>query len=168
MDHTLILRSQWVGACLDVQESESGRLVIVSGDGVEDPEEIEAECLDHVQPAPGDRVLLIHPDGCERPVVIGTIAAHAQAVPLALPSGYTLEPEASVLRLRAPDGRIVLEIEASGPVPIIRPADTDLELDLSGRLRVAARSIELRSKLGDVIIGANDDVIVQGERIRLN
>jgi hypothetical protein len=89
-------------------------------------------------------------------------------VTLPLPAGYVAAPAPTGLKLVGPDGRLVLEIDTIGSAPCLRLPDTDLALDLPGRLKIAARSIDLQASLGNVTIRANDDVVVEGERIRLN
>jgi hypothetical protein len=158
----------WVGFCEVTRQSATGRTVVVREKNSGNlGETLTADCLDHVRPIPGDCLLLVHPETSRRPLVLGTIGS-ARRTALALSSGYTAEAETFGLRLRGPDGRAVLEIDTSGPAPRLRPIPGDVELDLTGRLKIAARAIDLQSKLGDMTLRANDDVIVTGERIRLN
>lgn len=44
----------------------------------------------------------------------------------------------------------------------------DLDLDLPGKLRISAKSIELEPKQGQARIEASDDVVVNGEVIHLD
>lgn len=52
--------------------------------------------------------------------------------------------------------------------PVIRLLRDDIDLDLQGKLRVRAKSIELEAKEGQARIKASDDVVVVGEIIHLN
>jgi hypothetical protein len=103
-----------------------------------------------------------------------------------------------ILRLLAVDGSQPLEIEvtAAGPVlrfgaPLTIAVDGALAIDADtislharsalnlvsdgtmairadGELKCSARAQEIRATLGDVRLCANDDVVVDGERIKLN
>ncbi len=128
-----------------------------------------------------------------------------------LKSGYSLEaleiPDAEILRIKAPDGRICLNITLTPEGPAVELSGVSLEVatqgdlklncqrmeinaekeiairsggDLSqvsqGNIRVEAEgtietegfSQRLRARLGDIEATANDDVMLHGERIRLN
>jgi len=156
---------QWLGRCVAV-EITGGRRTIHVRESSGDAEIHHADCVDHVAPAPGDLVLLIQPEATARAVVIGTIGAAAR--PQTLPTGYSVACDEGRVQLRDPDGRLALEIDTAGAAPSVRPGAGDLVLDLEGRLTVAARSIDLRAKLGEFRVKANDDVVMEGERIRLN
>jgi hypothetical protein len=130
----------------------------------------------------------------------------------ALDSGRTLEVEPAGdgtdrVTVRAPDGRVELEVVLTerGPVLRFRAAEIalesqgalalrcqeldvharggirqvaggdleqvvlgDAEMHVSGDLVSTARSARLESKRGDVRIRANDDVRLNGERVKLN
>ena len=103
-----------------------------------------------------------------------------------------------VLRLVGADGGRPLEIEVTPQGPILRfgaplalavdgglsidadsisiRARTDISLisqgsitvQAEGRLQTTARTQEIRANLGGVNITANDDVVVDGERVLLN
>ena len=60
----------------------------------------------------------------------------------------------------------LLDLTDEGPV--IRLLATDVDIELSGRLRISARSLELAAREGPVTVSATDDVIVRGETIKLN
>jgi len=154
-----------LGTCVGVERGTGVQIVLPGADA--GAAIVPADCLDQVAVGPGDQVLVVRPEGADRPVVIGTIGA-APRPPLRLASGYTVAAEVARVQLHGPDGRLALEIDTAGPAPTVRPVAGDLTLDLEGRLTVAARSIEMQAKLGGVQIKANDDVVVEGERIRLN
>lgn len=173
MNHDVTLwRSQWLGRCVEVREEGGRRIAALralqdaGGADSNVAEPIEAEVLDQAHPTPGDRVLVMTTEAGAS-FVVGTFGAHdGKRQPLS--SGFSVECEGSALRLVDGTGRVALEIETSSGVPQVKPMESDLAIDLVGKLSVAAHSIELRSKLGNVVIHANDDTIVRGERIRLN
>lgn len=57
-------------------------------------------------------------------------------------------------------------IEAGGSISA--RAAGDLDVDVAGESTHKALAVRVESKLGNVELEANDDVIVRGERIRLN
>lgn len=122
---------------------------------------------------------------------------------LALRSGYSIQaiesPQANVVHLKAPDGRIcvTISLRPEGPAVEVRAgslsiaAEGDLSIDCArlsmraeedisiragrdvsmsaeGALKTEAFSQHIKARLGDVRVEANDDVRLDGERIRLN
>lgn len=75
------------------------------------------------------------------------------AINLVSPGAVNLD--CGSLRVRARDG---IALETSG----------DIVQNAKGALRGEADDVSLRSRVGDLKLAANDDVIVEGERIRLN
>lgn len=123
----------------------------------------------------GDSVLLVTPLGAAKPVILGCLAKMEPAGRQEESGGRRLiidrkeeTHEATGIRLELPDGRTLIEIDLKTDVPTIRIPDKDLSLDIEGRLKIAARSIDFESKLGSVNVKANDDFKVNAERIYLN
>jgi hypothetical protein len=146
--------------------TEHGRVLTIrdhSADPCDEP--VRADCLDHVAVAAGDLVLALHVNVLGRPVVIGCLSGTSM---LPLPGGYAAEAVSNGLVLKNAQGEAVLAIETVGASPTIKLAEGDVALDVAGRLKIAARSIDMEAKLGNVNITANDDVVVLGERVRLN
>ncbi|MFO0553966.1 MAG: hypothetical protein U0271_36640 [Polyangiaceae bacterium] len=119
---------------------------------------------------------------------------HSAPQALALPSGYgvsvTTGPEER-LELKAPDGRVCLrirlteagpelEVEAAALSVVSRgsmslraerlsiEAEKDLAIKAGGTLTTEGRSQHLSATHGDFHVEANDDVRLDGERVRLN
>jgi hypothetical protein len=104
-----------------------------------------------------------------------------------------IEPEAGghVLRLVGPGGAQRLEIAVTADGPVLR-LHSGLKLELAGALTIDAQTVALhgreglaltsgadaritaagdlvaRAELGDVSVRANDDVRLDGERVRMN
>ena len=119
----------------------------------------------------GDEVLLSLPLGAAMPVVVGQLAGEEPGLSLPLPGGRKLVFDAKdgdVVRLELADGQIVLEIDLGQEVPTVRLPQKDLTLDIEGRLKITARSIDLISRLGNINVKANDDFKVIAERVWLN
>ena len=102
------------------------------------------------------------------------------------------------LTLRSPTGEVQLRISVTEKGPVLRFRVADLDIETTGRLRLDCSSFELRadeasyviegdvteriegdlevsanacsiqSRRGDVRVWANDDVRLNGERVRLN
>ena len=75
------------------------------------------------------------------------------AIDLVSPGAVSLD--CGSLRIHARDG---IALETGG----------DIVQSARGALRAEADDVSLRSRVGDLKLAANDDVIVEGERIRLN
>lgn len=73
-----------------------------------------------------------------------------------------------VFTLVAENGKPLLEIVGNASGPVVRLLCGDTQLELPGKLRIAAADIELTARRGSVRIEADDDVVVQGEMVRLN
>lgn len=93
------------------------------------------------------------------------------------PEGPVLEIDAAALRLCARDVTVSCErfaIEADRSVAlhsggeIVQRAEGDLAAQSLGEVRVHGASTELRATLGELRLHANDDVRIDGERVRLN
>ena len=131
--------------------------------------------IDGIALRENDSVLLITPGGSDAPIVVGRLSGAETHLSWELPSGHKLVVEKQgqaneicSIRVEMSDGRTALEIDLHGEVPTVRLPHKDLSLDLEGRLKIAARSIDLVSKLGNVNVKANDDFKVNAERIWLN
>lgn len=118
----------------------------------------------------------------------------ADARTLALPSGYAVSVTADGaerLTVRAPDGRVCVTITLTAQGPAVEIDAASLSIASRGALRLEAdelslasrgaltlaaegdvvvqgRSQHLVSTHGDIHVEANDDVRVDGERIKLN
>jgi hypothetical protein len=102
------------------------------------------------------------------PIVIGVIDGFepreterraGPSIELAVDETFTLVAE---------NGAPLLEIVRSADGPVVRLLHEDTQLELPGRLRIQASDIELMARGGSVRIEADDDVVVQGEMVRLN
>lgn len=117
----------------------------------------------------GDRVLLTRPDNLPEPVVIGVLdgfsrrpaAVGHEAGKLALGAG-------EVVTITAADGKPLIELAASDAGPVVRLLQPDIDVEVPGKLRVSAASIELVATRGEVKVEAADDVVVRGENVHLN
>jgi hypothetical protein len=119
----------------------------------------------------------------------------AEPAQIALPSGRAVEARAERdgerVTVRAASGEVEVEILLTDRGPVLRLRAVDLQLAAEGavsvdcgELRVRAergivqetggeialrgRAAKIESERGDVEIAANDDVVLRGERIKMN
>jgi hypothetical protein len=123
-------------------------------------------------------------------------AAAVQAGRLELPSGRSIECHdapagGELVTIRNPAGRVELEVRLTEAGPVLLFDAAQLELRATGRIRAdcesleivtagdaalrvggelstSARTTDIASTRGDVRIRANDDVRLNGERVKLN
>jgi hypothetical protein len=114
---------------------------------------------------------------------------------LAVGAGYKVvarrEQRRDLLMVQAPDGRVCLKVLLLPEGPVVEVEGQALRLAAAGEIRLDceelainvrkdvalraggviesdARAQRLRARLGDIQLAANDDVSLDGERIRLN
>jgi hypothetical protein len=99
---------------------------------------------------------------------------------LDLPSGRTIEcadAEAGgeLVTIRSPNGTVELEVRLTDRGPVLRFEAASLDLEAAGRIRTRCKSFEvvaedaaITATRGDVQLRANDDVRLNGERVKLN
>ena len=110
-----------------------------------------------------------------RPAPLETLDAR-----LDLPSGRTIEcadaeEGGELVTIRSPSGTVELEVRLTERGPVLRFEAASLELEAKGTIRtrckafeVVAEDAEITATRGDVAIRANDDVRLNGERVKLN
>jgi hypothetical protein len=118
---------------------------------------------------PRDRVLLVNPGNWPEPLVVGVIDgfAHRPEAEASVGAQLTLQPD-EVLRVNGTNGEKLIEIRQEEEGPVVRLLTPDVHVDLPGKLRLTAKSIEMNASLGDVKIKAAHEVIVKGEAVHLN
>ncbi|MBI4954627.1 MAG: hypothetical protein HY908_21560 [Myxococcales bacterium] len=118
---------------------------------------------------PGDRLLVARPDNWAEPVVVGVVDGYARRpeYPQAPGPRVVLERDAA-LQITDADGKPVVEIRDAGEGPVVRLLGRGVDLEIDGKLRLAASAIELSAREGDVRIAASADVVVAAETIHLN
>lgn len=121
--------------------------------------------------------------GCTEP---GLPLAHGQSLRIASADG-----DAQRLQIVSPNGHCSLEIQITETGPVLRLVGAEVTLSVEGKLQIEADDLKLRgrdavtissdgeirsqgrsqlleSQRGDVRLQANDDVRLQGERVRVN
>lgn len=117
----------------------------------------------------GDRVLIQHPRNWPEPVVTGVVDGFATRPEVEAREAAHLELKADeAVELRGPDGTPLLELRPGPAGPVLRILGDDLDVDMPGRLRLRAGNLQFVARKGSVRIQASDDVVVEGEVIKLN
>jgi hypothetical protein len=113
-----------------------------------------------------------------------TATRRSDALTLASGRRVEVEPtsEGELVRVRAPSGECVVSIELTERGPVLRFTAASLELAAprvaiacdelairaTGDATLDAKNIALRAEPGGVTLRANDDITIDGERVRLN
>ena len=72
------------------------------------------------------------------------------------------------IRIVDSSGRPLLDILSGEHGPVLQLAQSDTQLDVAGQLRIYADAIEMIARDGELKMLAKDDVVVRGEKVRLN
>jgi hypothetical protein len=79
------------------------------------------------------------------------------------------------ITLRGPEGEVLLEVALTPAGPVLRFRAAQVQLDCTGAVEVRCESFHvqagemtLEASRGNVDVRANDDVNLNGERVRLN
>ncbi|WAS91531.1 hypothetical protein [Nannocystis punicea] len=117
----------------------------------------------------GDRVLMVQPANSDEWIVTGVIdgfAARPRVEPRPV-AALELRPD-EALHVVSSAGEPLIEISQQAGGPTVRLLRPDVRVELAGKLAISAEAIELEAVRGQVKIKASDDVVVQGEVVRLN
>jgi hypothetical protein len=127
---------------------------------------------------------------------IDVLALTDQGRSMSLPSGRVVEcrsegADRDAITVRGAGGAVELEVILTPAGPVLRFRAAAIELEAAGKLRLDCEDLELharrdasvrvggdfvteaqtttiRSERGDVLVEANDDVVLHGERVKLN
>lgn len=159
-----------VGECTDARHPTlvgRVRVRLIDVDGVE--RELWMPALHGLSVRAHDRVLLSHPQNWDEPVVIGVIDGFARRPVLPKQPARSLEllGDESVTVVDSA-GTPLIEVAQGEGGPTLRLLTTEMHVDVSGKLRLSAESIELSATAGQAKLLATEDVIVRGEKVRLN
>lgn len=160
----------FVGECLDDRHpSITGRVLISWQDAQSNTIEKWLPALQGLSVRKLDRVLLQKPVNWPEPIVFGVIDGCADRPEPGFESEHTIElkPDQAV-RINSHNGSSLVEICQVDDQPVVRLLSDDVNLDLNGKLKISAQSIDLVAKRGQVSITAEGDVVVKGEIIELN
>ncbi|HEV3438481.1 MAG TPA: hypothetical protein VG122_14050 [Gemmata sp.] len=159
-----------VGDCLEGRHPTLlGRYLIRYPDGTGEPVDRWLASLYGLPVRAHDRVLLLQPGNWPEPVVIGVVDGFATRPGAPSTTAATLElQQDEVVRINGCRGEPLVEVRQHESGPLVRLLSEDINLELPGKLKLTAKSIELEATQGGVKIAASDDVTVKGEMIQLN
>jgi hypothetical protein len=138
------------------------------------------ECVDGVKPRIGDRALLQSPANWPEYLVCGVLTRAGRGEPVGpVESVESVEPPvepAVVLGLEADQcvqvsdatGCPLLQVRASADGPVVTLLNRDVNIEVAGKLRLAAQTLELAGGRGGVDIRTEADTVVRSRYIRLN
>ena len=160
----------YVGECLDDRHPTLlGRVLVLWQDSSSKSIEKWLPTLQGLSVRKLDRVLLQQPVNWPDPIILGVVDGCAdRPEPERLPKNtIELKPDEAV-RIDSHEGLALVEVFQENEGPVVRLLSDDVNLDLNGKLKISAQSIELTAKKGQVSISASSDVVVKGEIIALN
>ncbi len=159
-----------VGECLaEKHPTLSGRVQISWRDAEGEPHQRWLPVLAEVVVREADRVLMVRPGNWPEPIVVGVIDGLEDQRERPVVPGAVLEIKRDeTVTVMSDEGEPFLEISPGRDGPKLKILKRNVDLEVPGRLRMKAESIELQAKRGEVRITASDDVMVKGEIIHLN
>ena len=116
-----------------------------------------------------DRVLVLKlPDQID-PIIVGVVDGFSRRPETPKLVAQILEMKRDeTLQVNAENGQPLLQITRHEQGPMFRLLQADTQVELPGKLCIAAGAIELCARAGAVRISASDDVEIAGEAIHLN
>lgn len=129
------------------------------------------ECVDGVKPRIGDLVLLQSPENWPEYLVSGLLKRAGRGEPIepAVEPAVVLGLEADqCVQVSDAAGCPLLQVRASPDGPVVTLLNRDVNIEVAGKLRLAAQTIELEGGGGGVDIRTDADTVVRSRYIRLN
>lgn len=159
-----------VGECTDAGHPDHiGRVRVRFSDTDGSERELWLPALQGLCPHLHDRVLVSQPSNHPEPVVLGVLDGfdrRPQPAPRAA-RVFELLPDESVTIVDHA-GSPLLEVARGDAGPTLRVLTREMHVDVPGKLRLSAESLELSATAGEAQLLAAQDVVVRGEKIRLN
>ncbi len=115
-----------------------------------------------------DRVLVTQPSNWAEAIVTGVIDGFCKR-PEVQQSGPSLAllPDEQ-LRVTDASGAPLVDVVPSDEGPVVRILRVDVNIEVEGKLRLAARQIDIVSREGDATVKARENVVILGRTIQLN
>lgn len=129
------------------------------------------ECVDGVKPRIGDRVLLQSPANWPEYLIAGLLTrkGHGEPVePVVEPAmALSLETDKCV-QIADASGCPLLQVRASPDGPVVTLLNRNVNIEVAGKLRLSAQTLELEGGRGGVDIRTEADTVVRSRYVRLN
>ena len=156
-----------VAECLDEHHPQLTGRVLVRIAEANAARELWVATLTHSVVRRGDRILVMQPANWPEPVVVGVLdGVHQRTAPTVTAAAMNLRRDEQIV-INDYLGAPLLSIIPSDNGPVLRLARADQQIEIDGRLAIAADAIELRAR-GGMNLTAAGDVVVAGEEIKLN
>lgn len=165
-----------VAECLEAKHPTlQGRVRVRWSDGTGDRSDARDErtrwvpTIQNLPVREGDRLLLVRAANWDEPIAVGVLDGFARRPEPKRDEKATLELRRDeCVRVRSRDGHGLVELHQSDEGPVVRLLQKDVDVELPGDLRLTAEDIALRARQGRVSVRATDDVVLEGETVRLN
>lgn len=129
------------------------------------------ECVDGVKPRIGDRVLLQSPANWSEYLIAGQLTrkGHGEPVEPVIEPAIALSLEADkCVQIADASGCPLLQVRASPDGPVVTLLNQNVNIEVAGKLRLSAQTLELEGGRGGVDIRTEADTVVRSRYVRLN
>ncbi|WP_419689426.1 MULTISPECIES: hypothetical protein [Burkholderia] len=129
------------------------------------------ECVDGVKPGIGDRVLLQSPVNWPEPLIAGMLKRKGNGEPVEpiVEPAVALSLEADkCVQIADAAGTPLLQVRASPDGPVVTLLNRNVNIEVAGKLRLSAQTLELEGGRGGVDIRTEADTVVRSRYVRLN
>lgn len=160
----------FIGQCQnDRHPSINGRVLIAWEDGNSETSEHWVPTIQGLAVRKLDQVLLQQPLNWPEPVVVGVLDSCSARNTPDYKAGPTIDLKTDEsVRIISNNGSPLLEIFQQDNQPVVRLLTDDVDIDLNGKMKISAESIEFYAKKGLFSITAEGDVVVKGDVVELN
>ncbi|KER70720.1 hypothetical protein HR51_19600 [Burkholderia cepacia] len=129
------------------------------------------ECVDGIKPRIGDRVLLQSPANWPEYLIAGLLTrkGHGEPVEPVIEPAMALSLEADqCVQIADASGCPLLQVRASPDGPVVTLLNRNVNIEVAGKLRLSAQTLELEGGRGGVDIRTEADTVVRSRYVRLN
>ncbi|BAX61831.1 hypothetical protein [Burkholderia stabilis] len=164
--------STMIGEVIDTHHPDAMGLIRVKW-SVQDGDTCERwlECVDGVKPRIGDRVLLQSPANWADYLIAGLLTRKGLGEPVepVIEPAMALSLEADkCVQIADAAGTPLLQVRASPDGPVVTLLNRNVNIEVAGKLRLSAQTLELEGGRGGVDIRTEADTVVRSRYVRLN
>lgn len=159
-----------LGECIAVEHPTlRGRVLVQWSDADGKTQKKWLPTLQNLPVRQHDRLLLVKPENWAEMIVTGVVDGFARRPEITRrDAGHLKLKRDERIRINSMDGKELLELFQSESGPVLRVLQKDTSVELPGKLKFSADSIELEAGAGPIHIKSTDDVRINGEMIHLN
>lgn len=161
-----------IGEVTDTHHPDAmGRIRVKWATGAGDACERWLEPVTGVKPAIGDRVLLQAPANWPEYLIVGRLGRTGCGEPVepAVEPAAVLSLEADkCVQVSDASGCALLQVRASADGPVVTLLNRNVNIEVAGKLRLSAQTLELEGGRGGVDIRTEADTVVRSRYVRLN